>query len=118
ASPRFTLPAQVFGPSLDFVWPYSYQMNLSLQKEVLRNYSVSAAYVGALGRKMAASVDRNYPVFNASATAANVNNRRPYQPGVIGQARVLESIFATDYHGLQLSAEKRGAHFSAKAYYT
>lgn len=118
ASPRFTLPAQVFGPSLDFVWPYSYQMNLSVQKELLRDYSLSASYVGALGRKMPASVDRNYPVFGPGATTANVNARRPYQPGVIGQARVLESIFTTDYHGLQLSAEKRGAHFSAKAYYT
>lgn len=118
ASPRFTLPAQVFGPSLDFVWPYSYQMNLSVQKELLRDYSLGASYVGALGRKLPASVDRNYPVYGPGATTANVNARRPYQPGVIGAARVLESIFTTDYHGLQLSAEKRGAHFSAKAYYT
>jgi hypothetical protein len=118
ASPRFTLPAQVFGPSLDFVWPYTYQMNFTVEKQLLRDYSVSASYVGALGRKMPAGVDQNYPVFGPGATAANVNARRPYQPGVIGQARVLESIFATDYHGLQMSAEKRGAHFSAKAYYT
>jgi len=118
ASPRFTFPAQVFGPSLDFVWPYTYQMNLTVQKELLRDYSVGASYVGALGRKMPASVDRNYPVYGPGATAANVNARRPYQPGTIGAARVLESIFDTDYHGLQLSAEKRGAHFSAKAYYT
>ena len=118
ASPRFTLPAQVFGPSLDFVWPYTYQMNLTLQRELFRNYSMSASYVGALGRKLPGSLDRNYPVYTSTATAANVNSRRPYQPGVIGSARVLESVFSTDYHGLQLSAEKRGAHFSAKAYYT
>jgi hypothetical protein len=118
ANPRFTLPAQVFGPSLDFVWPYTYQMNLTVQRELLRNYSVSASYVGALGRNLAASIDRNYPVITATATAANVNARRPYQPGTIGSARVLESIFASDYHGLQLSAEKRGAHFSSKLYYT
>ena len=31
---------------------------------------------------------------------------------------MLESIFASDYHGLQLSGEQRGASFSAKAYYT
>jgi hypothetical protein len=31
---------------------------------------------------------------------------------------VLESDFNTDYHGLQLAAEKRGAHVSFKAYYT
>jgi hypothetical protein len=118
ASPRFTLPAQVFGPSLDFVWPYSYQMNLTVEKEIVRSLSVSASYVGALGRKLPASVDRNYPVYGPGATTANVNARRPYQPGVIGQARVLESIFGSDYHGLQLSAERRGTRLSAKAYYT
>lgn len=118
ATPRFTLPAQVFGPSLDFVWPYTYQMNLTVQRELFRDWSVGVSYVGALGRKLAASVDRNYPVYTATATAANVNARRPYQPGVIGSARVLESAFASDYHGLQASVEKRGAHFAGKAYYT
>jgi hypothetical protein len=118
ASPRFTLPAAVFGPSLDFVWPFTYQMNLTVEKELLRNLSVSASYVGALGRNLPASIDRNYPVFGPGATTANVNARRPYQPGVIGSARVLESTFASDYHALQLSAERRGTHFSGKAYYT
>lgn len=47
-----------------------------------------------------------------------MNARRPYQPGVIGSGRVLESIFTSDYHGLQLAAEKRGSRFSAKAYYS
>jgi hypothetical protein len=118
ASPRFTLPAQVFGPSLDFVWPYTYQMNVTIEKELLRALSVSASYVGALGRRLPASIDRNYPVFGPGATTANVNSRRPYQPGTIGQARVLESIFNSDYHALQVSAEKRGTRFSGKAYYT
>jgi hypothetical protein len=118
ASPRFTLPAAVFGPSLDFVWPYNYQMNLTIEKEIMRSFSASASYVGALGRKLPASIDRNYPIFGPGATATNFNTRRPYQPGVIGAARVLESIFNSDYHGLQLSAERRGARFSAKAYYT
>jgi len=118
ANPSYRFPAQVFGPSLDFVWPYAYQMNLTVQKELFRDYAVSASYVGALGRKLPIAVDRNYPVFGPGATTGNVNARRPYQPGVIAQARVLESIIATDYHGLQLAAEKRGTHFSAKAYYT
>ena len=118
ASPRFTFPAQVFGPSLDFVWPKTYQMNVTVEKELFRNISASASYVGALGRSLPASIDRNYPVFGPNATTANVNTRRPYQPGVIGAARVLESIFTSDYHGLQLTAEKRGSRFSAKAYYS
>jgi TonB dependent receptor len=118
ANPRFTLPAQVFGPALDFVWPYSYQMNLTIEKEILSKFSVTASYVGALGRRLPASVDRNYPVFGPGATTGNVNTRRPYMPGVIGQARVLESHFNSDYHALQLSAERRGLRFSTKAYYT
>ena len=118
ASPRFTFPAQVFGPSLDFVWPKTYQSNVTVEKQLFRDFSVSASYVAALGRNLPASIDRNYPVFTATATAANVNSRRPYQPGVLGAARVLESIFTSDYHGLQLSAEKRGSRFSSKAYYS
>ena len=118
SSPRFTFPAQVFGPSLDFVWPKTYQANVTVERQLMRDLSVTASYVMALGRNLPASIDRNYPVFGPGATAANVNSRRPYQPGVIGAARVLESIFASDYHALQMSAERRGARFSAKAYYT
>ncbi len=118
AAPRFTLPAQVFGPSLDFVWPLTYQVNVTVQKEIGRNLSVSASYVGAFARNLAAPVDQNAPVFGAGATAANVNSRRPYLPGTIGAANVLSSIFASDYNGLQLSAERRGAHLSGKAYYS
>jgi hypothetical protein len=118
ASPRFTLPAQVFGPSLDFVWPYSYQANFTIEKEFFEHFAVTASYVGAFGRNLPASIDQNYPVFGPGATTANVNSRRPYMPGVIGQARVLESTFKSDYNGMQLSAEHRGAAFTAKAYYT
>src|SRR5688572_6974024 len=118
SNPRFTYPAQVFGPSLDFVWPKTHQANVTVERQLFRDFSVTASYVMALGRNLPASIDRNYPVFGPGATAANVNSRRPYQPGVLGAVRVLESIFASDYHALQMSAEKRGARFSAKAYYT
>jgi Carboxypeptidase regulatory-like domain len=118
SSPRFTFPAQVFGPSLDFVWPYTHQTNVTVEKQFFSDVSVSASYVNALGRRLPASVDRNYPVYGPGATTGNVNSRRPYQPGIIGAARVLESMFTSDYHGLQIKAEKRGARFSGQAYYT
>ncbi|MEP6893959.1 MAG: TonB-dependent receptor, partial [Gaiellaceae bacterium] len=117
-TPRFTLPAQVFGPSLDFVWPLSYQTNITVEKELGKAFSVTASYVGSFGRNLAAGVDNNYPVFNATATTANVNARRPYLPGTIGAATVLSSIFASDYNGLQLSAERRGSRLTGKAYYS
>ena len=118
SAPRFTLPAQVFGPSLDFVWPFTYQVNVTVEKEIGRNVSVTASYVGAFARHLAAAVDNNYPVLTATATTANVNTRRPYLPGTIGAANVLSSIFGSDYNGLQMSAERRGAHLSGKAYYS
>jgi len=117
-APRFTLLAQVFGPSLDFEWPVTYQANVTVEREIGRSFSVSASYVGAFARHLAAAVDNNYPVFGPAATAANVNTRRPYLPGTIGAANVLSSIFGSDYNGLQLSAERRGSHVSGKAYYS
>jgi hypothetical protein len=115
---RFTLPAQVFGPSLEFVWPVTYQTNFTVQKEFGRGTSVSASYVGAFARNLAAPIDRNYPIMGPGATAANRNTRRPYLPGTIAAANVLESIFGSDYNGMQLSAERRGNLLSFKAYYT
>jgi hypothetical protein len=117
-SPRFTLPAQVFGPSLDFVWPVSYQTNVTLEKELGKSFSASVSYVGAHGRHLAAAVDNNYPVLTPTATTANVNARRPYLPGTIGAANVLSSIFGSDYNGVQFSAERRGSRLSGKAYYS
>ena len=35
---RFTFPAQVFGPALDFVWPVTYQTNVTVQKEIGRGH--------------------------------------------------------------------------------
>ncbi len=117
-SPRFTAPSQVFGPALDFVWPLTYQVNITVEKEIGRSVSVSASYVGAFSKNLAAPVDNNYPVLGPGATVANVNARRPYQPGVIGAANVLSSIFGSDYNGFQMSLERRGAHVSGKAYYS
>ena len=117
-SPRFTLPAQVFGPSLDFVWPLSYQTNITVERELGKSFSVTASYVGSFGRNLASGVDNNYPVFSSTATTANVNARRPYLPGTIGAATVLSSIFASDYNGLQVSVERRGSRLMGKAYYS
>ena len=34
--------ATVFGTDLGFVWPFTYQMNFTVQKELFRSTSVSA----------------------------------------------------------------------------
>jgi len=45
--PQFLTPGgPFFGFPKDFQWPYSYQLNLSVQHQITSNLSVSAAYVG------------------------------------------------------------------------
>ncbi|MEK7406737.1 MAG: TonB-dependent receptor [Acidobacteriota bacterium] len=107
SNPRFLLPASVMGPSLDFRWPYFYQFNLSVQRQVLSDVSVTAAYVSALGHKLPFQRDINYPIYGRGATAANVNQRRPFLPGTLAGISLLDSMMNTAYHSLQLSAEKR-----------
>ncbi len=116
ASPRFVNPVVVRGPDRDFVWPSSYQANVSLQRELATGLSVTAAYVGARGRGLRLDHDVNYPVFVAGATTGNVNTRRPYQP--YGALLLTQSIGTNQYDGAQFTVEKRARSVSVKAYYT
>lgn len=119
SAPRFILPASVSGPSLDFRWPYTHQMNFSVQRQFFKDLSVEASYVAALAHKLPFTRDRNYPVFGAGATAANVDTRRPILPGSLATAGELNSIMNTSYHGLQTTVEKRmSKRFLFKGYYT
>ncbi len=119
ANPRFLAPSAVLGASLDFRWPYTYQTNFSVQRQLTGGLSVEAAYVSALAHKLPFQRDLNYPVYGPGATAGNVDNRRPIQPGVLGAISQLGSIMNTSYHGLQMTVEKRMArNFQFKGYYT
>lgn len=118
-NPRFLAPTSIAGPSLDFRWPYTWQMTFSVQRQILADLSVEAAYVGSLGHKLPFTRDLNYPIFGPGATAANVDNRRPIQPGVLGVIGELGSRMNNSYHGLQISVDKRlSRNFLAKGFYT
>jgi hypothetical protein len=118
-SPSFILPAEIYGMSPTFRWPYTYQLNFSVQRQITRSFSVTAAYVGSLGRRLPFAYDENYPYYNSTATTSNVNNRRPIEPGQLAQIFLVQSMENTAYNGLQITAEKRmGHHFSAKGFYT
>jgi hypothetical protein len=57
-------------------------------------------------------------VYGPGATTGNVNARRPYLPGQLGRAVIIESILGNDYHGLQVMADKRiGRLFQAQGSY-
>ena len=119
ASPRFIYPTSVAGPTMGFKWPYTYQMNFSVQRQLRSDLSVEAAYVGAISHKLPFTRDANYPIYGPGATASNVDSRRPILPGTLAVVSVMDSIMNTSYHGLQVTADKRmSRHFQFKGYYT
>ena len=119
ASPRFTLPAQVFGPSLDFVWPLHLPDERDdregdrpqLQRERVVRRRARPEPAGEHRQQLSGLRPGRDRGERQHAAAVSAGHRS-------APARVLESIFASDYHGLQLSAERRGTRFSAKAYYS
>jgi hypothetical protein len=118
ASPQFIFPASIYGMAPDFRWPYAYQLNFSVQREIGKGWTATAAYVGSLGRRLPFAIDLNYPFYNSTATTGNVNNRRPIQPGVLSTVQSVESVMNTAYHSLQITADKRlGNRLTVRAFY-
>lgn len=116
---RFVTPASLLPIALDFYWPYSYQFNFTVQRQLSRGLSVSAAYVGTLSHHLAFSPDINYPIFNGTATSSNFNSRRPYLPGTLASINIMQSNGTASYNALQVSARKSMSRsLSFTAFYT
>jgi Carboxypeptidase regulatory-like domain len=119
SSAQFIYPAGLLPIALNFRWPYSYQFNFTIQREVAKGLSVSAGYVGTLSHHLAFSPDVNYPIFTSTATSSNYNTRRPIEPGVLSTINMMESNGTASYNGLQVTAKKTmGRHLSFTAFYT
>jgi hypothetical protein len=119
SSPRFVPPSAVVAIGLGYKSPYSYQMNFAIQRQIARDASITVAYVSTLTHRIPVSPDVNYPILTPTATTGNVNNRRPYLPGVLSSIGLTQSILNSSYHGLQLTAEKRFSHnFQVRGFYT
>ncbi len=90
-----------------------------MERQITRDFTVGAGYVGSLGRRLPFAYDLNYPTYASGATTANVNSRRPIDTGVLANIYSGESIGNTAYHGLQVTWEKRmGHHVGVKGFYT
>jgi hypothetical protein len=106
----FITGGNVFGPSTNFRWPYTYQLNFSVQQQLTQTLSFQVAYVGSLSHNLPFATDLNYPIQNATATTAtaNVQSRRPDQ--AFGPILALRSNQTASYNGLQISGQQRMSH--------
>jgi hypothetical protein len=109
----------LFAVAQDFSWPYSYQMNVSVQRQVMKDLTVGAAYVGTAAHNLPFGRDVNYPVLTPTATSAGANilARRPNP--LFGAVLELDSDQSATYHGLQITSNLRMSHHvSFNAFYT
>jgi hypothetical protein len=110
SSPRFLPAAAIAGNSLNFQWPYSYQMTASIQQQVTNNLSTMIAYVGNFTHNVPFQDNVNYPAYVPGATSSqsSINNRRPYDaPGVLGDVSMQVSNQTASYNALQISVDKK-----------
>lgn len=128
-NPRpFITPAQVQGIDLNYQWPYVYQTNFSVQQQVTNSIAVGISYVGSFSHDVPFAPDVNYPLYATPGapvngvttnTTSNFDSRRPYNPLGFGIINVIQSKQRANYHGLQITGEKRLSNqFSVKAFYT
>ncbi|MBL8293113.1 MAG: TonB-dependent receptor [Bryobacterales bacterium] len=116
-NPRFVGLQEIFYPDPALRSPYIQQFNFNIQREVVKDFVVQAAYVGKLGRKLLMGVSTNPALFGPGATVGNINNRR-LVPG-FGNLQNISSRANSTYHALQIEATKRMSRgFSIQGAYT
>ena len=101
------------------------QWNISYQRQIARDWMVSANYLGNVVRNVWTTNQINPAVFAAGATVANTNQRRELflQSPATGQSyasiQELDPNGTSNYHGLLLSMQRRRADgFSLQGNYT
>jgi hypothetical protein len=123
-----------------FKYPYIYQFNLSVQRQLPGRVTLTTAYVAALSHQLSTFIDANYAPYSTafgapSTSATSVADRRQFDPcvgacptgaaainngtGVLGAGIIdLLSDLTGSYHSLQVSATKQlSRNFSAGGNY-
>lgn len=110
--PRFLVPASIESINPKAQWPYIYQFNLAVQRQLPGQFSLTTAYVGTLSHDVPTMIDDNYAAYapGASTSQASINARRPYDPGVLGQNIFLITNQTASYHALQVSVNRPLTH--------
>src|SRR5713101_7224439 len=127
----FNTGGGLFAIDRNYEWPYTYQLNLSVQRQFAKDWSVMAAYVGSLSHNLPFAVDLNYPLTSSAlapvATTTNFQLRRPDQFGPNGQIQngAFGSILlmrsnqtASYFSNHPATTERMGHHFSLSGFYT
>ncbi|MEO7142099.1 MAG: carboxypeptidase-like regulatory domain-containing protein [Bryobacteraceae bacterium] len=117
--PVFVTPIEAFTPNPNLRDGYSEQFNLNIQHQFGADFMVQAGYVGQVAHKLSQLRDINPAVYGPGATPANAQQRRPYLPQYYADIGQLNSDANSNYHSLQVLAQKRFSHgYTVQAAYT
>ena len=113
-------PLALRGTPVDLQTPYSQQWSLDVQRQIGKDVIVTAGYVGSKGTNLIGVIDINQVRPGAAAAAglvpasgyviagtatARLNALRPYRGYTA--VNTIQSWFNSNYHSLQVSAQKR-----------
>lgn len=113
----FTRGGGIFAVAQDFTWPRTFQMNVSIQRQIIKDLTLGVAYVGTRSSHLPFGRDVNYPVLTPTATANNINDRRPVPN--FGAFLELDSDQDAQYDGMQLTwAYRLGSRVTLNGFYT
>ena len=110
---------------LDLHHPYTQKWTLSVQRQLTKDWLVSASYIGDKGTHYRSSIEGNPGLPAPGATLANLNQRRllsvinPTQGAYYSAITQLDDGVNTIYNGLKVSAQHRFAqHYTVMTSYT
>ncbi len=94
-----------YGP--DYRETQMQQWNLSIQREVAKDWLINAAYAGTRGTHIPYLRDMNPAVYiPGQSTVANINQRRPLYP-YFSRFSLIETVVNSSYNSFQASLDKR-----------
>lgn len=106
-NPSFAFPIQAFSIDSSFRDASIQQFNLNLQRQLGSDLFVEAGYVGRLARHLPVVSEMNPATYGPGATAANIQQRRPFYPQYYGSIGDLHSDANSNYNSLQVNVQKR-----------
>ena len=98
---------------LDLHHPYTQKWNLSVQRQLGKDWLVSATYIGDKGTHYRSSIEGNPALFSPGATLGNLNQRRvlyrlnPAAGAFYSAITQMDDGVNTNYNGLKLSVQRR-----------
>jgi hypothetical protein len=112
----FGTPTLVF-PDPGLSTPYVEQVNLAVQREIIRDTVLEVGYVGKFGHNLLYSNNYNPAIYQPGETTSNIDKYRMIQGW--GSMSIMETAANSNYHGLQVQGTRRfSGHFSVQGAYT